>query len=99
MVKRVRKAVKRGAKAMASASERIGKELKALMKASIMDKGEAKKVLKAFVGELRAETKKVASFAKQELKKEMKKAKKKAKPMVKGAMKGAVARWRKARKR
>ncbi len=99
MAKRIRKAVKYSAGIASKATARLTRELKALVKAGIVDKNEAKRLLKAFIGELRSETKRVAKFAKQELKRGMKKATKKAKPIVKGAMRGAVSRWRKARKR
>jgi len=99
MAKRIKKAVKIGKQFASAAKARVQKEVTALIKAGIIDKGEAKKLFKALASELRTETARLAAFAKQEITREMTKARKKAKPFIKGAVKGAVSRWKKARKR
>jgi len=95
MAKRVRKAVKKGAEFAIAAKRRLETELKALMKAGMMSKPESKKIMNAFVAEMRAEKNRILAFAKQELTRGLVKAKKSAKPLVKKA----VARYKKARKR
>ncbi len=96
---KVKKAVKMGKQFASAAKARVQKEVKALLKAGIIDKGEAKKLLNAVTSELRTEAGRIAKFAKKEITREMKKARKKAKPAIRGAIKGAVTRWKKARKR
>jgi len=99
MAKRMKKAVKMGKQFVSTAKARVQKEVKALLKAGIIDKGEAKKLLNALTSELRTEAQRIAKFAKQEITRGMKRARKKAKPVIKGAVSGAIKRWKKARKR
>ena len=82
MAKRVRKAVKFGARVAAAARKKLDKEMKMLVKSGIINRGEAKKLLRAIVSEVRAEKERVKQFAKQELKRGLKK----AKPLVKRAV-------------
>ncbi len=99
MATRIKKAVKIGKQFASVAKARVQKEIKALLKAGIIDKGEAKKLLNALTSELRTEAGRIAKFAKQEITRGMKRARKKAKPAIKGAVSGAIKRWKKARKR
>ena len=94
MAKRVRKAVKYGASFLKKAKARLEKEVKALIKAGLMDKGEARKILKAFVKEAKAEKERFAAFAAREIKKEVGKAKKHAKPLMKRAVKRFKSRYK-----
>ena len=99
MAKRLKKAVKIGKQLASAAGKRVKKEAKALVAAGIIDKKEAKKLLKTITNELRAEAARVARFAKQEITREMQKTRKKVKPVIRRTVKGAIARWQKARKR
>ena len=87
MAKRIRKAVKYGAQLAMSAAGKIKREIKALVKAGIIDRKEAKKILNAFTSDLRAEKSRLVKFAKQETKRMMNKAKARTKPLVKKALK------------
>ncbi len=91
MAKRIRKVVKLGKQLAGKAADRVKHEIKAVIKAGSLNKGETRKLVRGVIAELRQETERLAGFAKQELKREMKK----AKPL----MKRAVQRWKKARKR
>jgi len=79
----VRKKVKQ---TISAAQTRIEKEIHALIDAGLMSKADAKKLLKDFVEEVRAEQKRFVKFAKREFKQGVKKAKKKTTPFVKKAI-------------
>ena len=87
MAKRIRKMARIGLNIAAKTKQKIEKELKMLINAGVMNKPEAKKLLKAFVAEIKAEKERIKSFAKKEIKREFKRARKHAKPLIKKAIK------------
>jgi len=91
MAKRVRRAVKFGARIAAAAKNKLESKVKLLVKSRIITKKEAKNLMKAIVSEIRAEKARIKQFAKQELRRGLKK----AKPLIKKA----AQRVRRLRKR
>ncbi len=89
MARKVRKAVKLGARIAAAAKKRLEKDMGRLIKSGIISKSESRKLMGGIMSEIRAEKERIKQFAKQELKRGLHK----AKPLAKKAL----SRLRKAR--
>jgi len=86
MAKRVRKAAAFSARLAKAAKDKAKKQVEALIKAGIIDRKEARKILSYVTKEVREEKNRIKAFVKQELKRGAAK----AKPLVKKAAKRAA---------
>lgn len=91
MARKVRKAVKLGARIAAAAKGRLESDLKRLVKSGIINRKEAQKLVKVIASEIRVEKERIKQFAKQEIKRGLSK----AKPLAKKA----ISRLRKTRRK
>ncbi|MEM3153993.1 MAG: hypothetical protein QW165_00295 [Candidatus Woesearchaeota archaeon] len=81
MAKKIKKAVKFGARMAAAAKRRLEKDIGRLVKSGIISKAESRKLMSGIMSEIKAEKERIKQFAKQELKRGIKK----AKPLLKKA--------------
>lgn len=91
MARKIRKAVKLGARIAAAVKSRLARNMKMLVKSGIVNRKEAQRLAKVLTVEVRAEKERIKQFAKAELKRGLKR----VKPLVKKA----VSRMKKARRR
>ncbi len=91
MARKIRKAMRLGARIVTAAKSRLARDMKMLVKSGIINRKEAQRLAKVITAEVRVEKERIKQFAKAELKRGLKR----AKPLVKKA----VSRLKKARRR